>query len=40
MLGETGDDQVTDAGAVYVTREDPDVARLLQFGRFAPPRIG
>ena len=35
-----GVDQVTDAGAVYVTREDPDVARLLQFGRFAPPRIG
>jgi len=27
-------------GAVYVSRNDPDIAQLLGLGAFAPPRVG
>jgi hypothetical protein len=27
-------------GAVYVSRNDPDIAQLLGIGAFAPPRVG
>jgi hypothetical protein len=27
-------------GAVYVSRNDPDIAQLLGLGQFAPPRVG
>lgn len=31
---------VGELGAVYVQRNDPDVAQLLRLGRYAPPAIG
>ena len=39
-LSPAGVDQVTDAGAVYVARADPDTARLLGLDRLARPRVG
>ena len=31
---------LTDQGAVYVSRSDPDVALLLRLGRYARPAVG
>ncbi len=31
---------LTDQGAVYVSRNDPDVAQLLQLGSYAKPSVG
>lgn len=31
---------LTDQGAVYVSRSDPDVAQLLQLGSYAKPSVG
>jgi hypothetical protein len=39
-LSPSGIDAVTDAGAVYVARADPDVARLLHLDSQAYPRVG
>lgn len=35
-----GYEQVGGDLAVYVTRNDPDLAQLLQLGAWAPPRVG
>lgn len=36
----SGVEAFTDAGAVYVSRTDPDVAQLLRIGSFTPPQVG
>lgn len=36
----SGVEAFTDQGAVYVSRNDPDVAQLLKLGTYAPPRVG
>ncbi|MDE9365475.1 hypothetical protein PZ938_07645 [Luteipulveratus sp. YIM 133132] len=35
-----GVEAFSEAGAVYVTRNDPDIAQMLRLGPYAPPRIG
>ena len=35
-----GVEAFTSGGAVYVMRNDPDVAMLLQLGPYAPPEVG
>lgn len=36
----SGVETFTDQGAVYVSRNDPDVAQLLQLGAYTPPQVG
>lgn len=36
----SGVEAFTDQGAVYVQRNDPDVAQLLRLGSFTPPLVG
>ena len=36
----SGVETFTDQGAVYVSRNDPDVAQLLQLGSYAKPLVG
>lgn len=36
----SGVEAFTDQGAVYVSRNDPDVAQLLGIGTFTPPVVG
>lgn len=36
----SGVEAFTDAGAVYVSRNDPDVAQLLAIGNYTPPKVG
>lgn len=36
----SGTEAFADGGAVYVSRQDPDVAQLLRLGPYAPPKIG
>lgn len=36
----SGVEAFTDAGAVYVSRNDPDVAQLLRVGNYSPPLVG
>lgn len=36
----SGVETFTDQGAVYVSRNDPDVAQLLKLGNYSPPRVG
>lgn len=36
----SGVEAFTDAGAVYVSRNDPDVAQLLRIGVYSGPRVG
>jgi hypothetical protein len=36
----SGVETFTDQGAIYVSRNDPDVARLLKLGTFAGPGVG
>lgn len=35
-----GVEAFTEQGAVYVSRNDPDVAQLLQVGNYTPPKVG
>lgn len=35
-----GVETFTDQGAVYVQRNDPDIAQLLRLGTYAPPQVG
>ena len=36
----SGVETFTDQGAVYVSRNDPDVAQLLRIGNYTPPMVG
>jgi len=36
----SGVEAFTDQGAVYVSRNDPDVAQLLRLGSYTPPMVG
>lgn len=36
----SGVETFTDQGAVYVSRNDPDVAQLLRIGTYTPPQVG
>lgn len=36
----SGVEAFTDAGALYVSRNDPDVAQLLRIGAWSPPEVG
>jgi hypothetical protein len=36
----SGVETFTDQGAVYVSRNDPDVAQLLSIGSYSPPVVG
>jgi hypothetical protein len=36
----SGVEAFTDQGAVYVSRNDPDVAQLLSIGSYSPPVVG
>lgn len=36
----SGVEALTDQGAAYVSRNDPDIAQLLKIGAYAPPRVG
>lgn len=36
----SGVEAFTDQGAAYVSRYDPDIARLLRVDGYAPPRVG
>lgn len=36
----SGVETFTDQGAVYVSRNDPDVALLLKLGTYSPPQVG
>lgn len=35
-----GVESLGEMGPVYISRNDPDLAQLLQIGRYAPPRVG
>lgn len=35
-----GVESLGEMGPVYVSRNDPDLAQLLQIGRYAPPMVG
>jgi hypothetical protein len=39
-LSPSGIDAITDAGAVYVARADPEISQLLHLDRWAHPRVG
>lgn len=39
-LSPSGIDAITDAGAVYVARSDPEISQLLHLDRWAYPRVG
>jgi len=39
-LSPSGIDAITDAGAVYVARSDPEISQLLHLDNWAYPRIG
>lgn len=36
----SGVETFSDQGAVYVSRNDPDVAQLLSIGNYSPPQVG
>lgn len=36
----SGVEALTDQGAAYVSRNDPDIAQLLQLGSYAKPSVG
>jgi hypothetical protein len=36
----SGVETFTDQGAIYVSRNDPDVAQLLRLGSFTSPQVG
>jgi hypothetical protein len=36
----SGVEAFTDQGAVYVSRNDPDIAQLLKLGNYTPPMVG
>ena len=39
-LSPSGIDSITDAGAVYVARADPEISQLLHLDRWAYPQVG
>jgi hypothetical protein len=39
-LSPSGIDAITDAGAVYVARSDPEISQLLHLDSWAYPRVG
>jgi hypothetical protein len=39
-LSPSGIDAITDAGAVYVARSDPEISQLLHLDNWAYPRVG